>query len=109
MTVQRVARRHERNHAPGPIESCYDCGKQRAKCRSKVFRYTDIAVAILDCRAMNQANNYAKPLRVYGCMWCDEFHLTSNLRHRRRAVMKEKHKWLFQQELERRKRARDGS
>jgi hypothetical protein len=103
-TKRDLVRWHEKRHRSGSMETCFDCGRQKAKCRSKIFRYTDLDAAVEDARAMNRANGYVRPLTVYGCPWCDMYHLTSSLRHRRKSVTKEKRRWMFQQELERRAR-----
>ena len=106
-TMRNVERWHEKEHRPGPMESCWDCGRQKAKCRSKIFRYTDRDEAFNEARQMNEAENYARPRTAYWCPWCGMYHHTTKLRTRRDAVQKQQRKWMFQRELER--RARDGA
>lgn len=101
-TMRNVQHWHEKEHLPVPMESCWDCGRQKAKCKAKLFRYPDLDMALREVRLMNEADNYERPRVVYGCPWCDMYHFTTKLRQRRSRVTKEKRKWLFQKELERR-------
>jgi len=104
-TMRNVQRWHEKEHRSGPIEKCWDCGKQKAKCKSKLFRYVDRDQAFLEAKLMNEADNYVRPRTAYFCPWCSMYHHTTKLRTRRDAVVKQQRKWLFQKELERRKGA----
>ncbi len=103
MAMRNVEHWHTKHHQPGPIESCWDCGKQKAKCKSKLFRYEDRDAAVLEARLMNEADSYVRPRTAYQCPWCNLYHHTTHLRtHNRDAVTKQQRKWLFKQELERR-------
>lgn len=93
---------HEKEHPLGPMETCWHCGRQKAKCRSKLFRYTDRDQALLEAKQMNEAENYAKPRTAYWCPWCDMYHHTTKLRQQRSRVLKQQRKWMFEKELERR-------
>lgn len=106
-TMRNVEHWHLKRHKPGPIESCWDCGKQKAKCRSKLFRYTSRDEAFAEAKTMNEADNYARPRSAYLCPWCGLYHHTTHLRtHNRDAVEKQRRKWLIARELERRQRER---
>lgn len=94
---------HEKEHPVGSMESCWYCGREKAKCKSKIFRYDDRDQAFLEARQMNEADNYIKPRAAYGCPWCNMYHHTTKLRGSRLdAVEKQKRKWMFKKELERR-------
>lgn len=95
---------HEKEHPPGSIEACWWCGREKAKCKAKLFRYTDRDQAHEEARQMNEADNYAKPRVAYYCVWCEMYHHTTHPRtHARDALTKQKRKWMFKQELERRR------
>lgn len=106
-TMRNVEHWHEKEHLPGLMEDCWDCGKQKAKCTSKLFRYVDRDLAIFEAKQMNEADGYIRPRVAYQCPWCELYHHTTKLRGRRDRVKKEQRKWLTQRELER--RARDGA
>lgn len=105
MTMRNIQHWHEKEHPPGPLESCWHCGRQKAKCRSKLFRYEDRDQAHLEAKMMNEVDNYSRPRTAYYCPWCGLYHHTTKLRtHRRDQVKKQQRKWMFQRELERRER-----
>jgi len=104
MTLKNVQHWHDKRHPPGEMSDCWYCGRQKAKCRSKLFRYTDRDEAFQDAQRMNEADGYANPRTAYYCPWCDQYHHTTKLRRRRDSVVKQKRKWMFKQELERREK-----
>lgn len=104
MTMRNVQHWHEKSHPPGPLEDCWFCGRQKAKCRSKVFRYADRDIAFAEAQQMNEAEGYSNPRTAYLCPWCGMYHHTTKLRRRRDAVVKQQRKWMFKTELERRAR-----
>ena len=104
--MRDTQRWHEKEHRPGPVESCWHCGRQKAKCRSKLFRYTDRDRALLEARVMNEGENYVRPRTAYWCPWCGMYHHTTKLgKTRKGAVQKQQRKWMFERELERRRLA----
>lgn len=106
--MRDLQRWHEKRHPPGPMETCWSCGQQKAKCKSKLFRYEDRDEAILDAQRMNEADNYVKPRVAYLCAWCGLYHHTTKINRRREFMKKQMRKWLTKQELERRRRLGDG-
>lgn len=101
--VRDLRRWHEKEHPLGPMEGCWYCGRQQAKCKSKLFRYADRDQAFLEARLMNEADNYVRPRTAYWCPWCGLYHHTTKLRGTRLgATVKQQRKWLFEKELERR-------
>lgn len=108
--MRDVQRWHEREHRPGPTETCWDCGRQRAKCKGKLFRYTCWDEAVFDAQRMNEADSYVKPRAAYHCPWCDLYHLsTTHKKNRSDALKRQMRKWMFQRELERRRLVGDRS
>lgn|SRR5690242_2975777 len=105
-TMRNVQHWHDKEHGPWPMEQCWECGKQKAKCKSKIFRYSDKDQAWHEAQLMNEADNYVRPRVAYHCPWCGMYHFTTKLRtHRRDFVEKQRRKWLFKKELERRRSA----
>lgn|SRR5574338_631488 len=100
-TPERIQRWHENKHG-GPQESCWECTKQRAKCRSKRLRVPERDEAERVALERNLATGYSPPVVHYLCGWCGLYHLTSRLRHRRDRVEKQRRKWMTKQEMERR-------
>ena len=101
--MRDIQRRHEKLHRPGPMETCWDCGRQKAKCRSKLFRYADRDEAFREARMMNEAENYSRPRTAYWCPWCEMYHHTT--KHHTDTLKKQQRKWMFEKELERRRLA----
>lgn len=106
-TMRNIQRWHEKEHPPVPFEDCWYCGREKAKCRSKIFRYTDRDEAFAEAKAMNEADNYVRPRVAYFCPWCGLYHHTTKLRSRRDAVERQRRKWVTQRELDRRARERE--
>lgn len=72
-----VANRHARRHPPGPIESCFECGRLRAVCKRK-RPFADVTEARVEALRINVANGYDPRISVYPCGWCGALHLTSH-------------------------------
>lgn len=105
--MRDVQRWHEKEHPPVSFESCWYCGREKAKCKSKIFRYVDRDQAFAEAKAMNEADNYVRPRTAYYCPWCGLYHHTTKLRSRHDHVERQRRKWLTQKELERRARERE--
>jgi len=104
--MRDIQRWHEKEHGSWSIESCWYCGREKAKCKSKIFRYADREQAHAEAKAMNEADNYVRPRVAYFCPWCGLYHHTTKLRARGARVERQRRKWVTEKELERRARER---
>jgi hypothetical protein len=74
--VRSVESWHRRHRTAASTEDCFECGKHRAKCASKLVfsTYEDAAEAAL---AANIEGNWDRPLYAYECCWCLRFHMAT--------------------------------
>lgn len=68
---------HARKHLPGPMESCWECARQRARCKDK-RPFADPTDAKVEALRINVAQGYDPRVTVYRCGWCGHVHLTSH-------------------------------
>lgn len=90
-------RYHDDNHrrrGRGDFESCWDCQRSRAICRSKrQFGSREEADAAV--KALNEGRGYERPVVRYRCRWCLGWHMaTARGKVRTRRAGKQRRKWL---------------
>lgn len=84
---------HERQRHRGSTETCGLCAKARKTCESKK-RFVDKADAEKQAKAMNEREEFERPVTVYVCVFCRCWHLTSSLRkHQARKVAERQAEW----------------
>lgn len=70
-TVQLAFHRtHSSAIAGREIGDCFYCGRERAKCKAKIW-YANLQAGVMASKNNGQA---------YECPWCDGFHVTTKVR-----------------------------
>lgn len=97
--MRNPLRYHNKNHGDldEPFETCWRCGRDRARCRSKI-RFTSWAEANEWVTEKNESAGYVNPVVRYACRWCGGWHMTTANDPRARArVERQRRKWLIRQ------------
>lgn len=93
MSPERVHRKH---HAQVPMGQCTRCHGQMMKCGRKIgFATPAGAQGLADI--VNQAEGYTRPMVIYRCGWCWDYHVTSQVRTKRNRgrVEHRRRQWLI--------------
>ena len=89
---------HAQNHRghPDDLATCFDCGKARAKCRSKLT-FRSWLEGYEWVREYNESHSYVDPLIHYQCRWCLDWHMGHPKgKVRLRKIERERRKWLIE-------------
>lgn len=102
MTQQQIEHRHAQRHGDRTPEQCHWCHRAAAICRRKIRLATrEEAEAWAD--EFNVSRGWSPPVVRYRCIWCDGWHLTSQMTRRRQGrVERARRKWLIEKEIDRR-------
>jgi len=77
-TRKKPLTRHREHHInkDAPIEDCWQCGRDRARCRSKLS-FDTVAAADAAVSEVNSRRGYAAGVCVtrYPCTWCPNWHM----------------------------------
>lgn len=99
--MDRAENWHHKQGHNHPYETCWTCGRERARCRAKV-RYKTYQAADEALTTINEARRYFTPLVRYNCRYCPGWHLATARAHRDvKRAERARRKWLHRQHVER--------
>lgn len=84
---------HRRNHH-GEFDTCWDCQRARAICRSKI-PFDTVEAVDASVKELNEQRGYQRPVQRYPCRWCPGWHMkTARKKHDVKRAEKQRRKWL---------------